>query len=80
MITDLATELLTELFGPGVVELDRLRPQCRLREDLGADSLDLVELQFMLEERDIAAPDEAFTVAMSVGDFDRLITASRSAA
>jgi acyl carrier protein len=42
------------------VEADKITPQASFAEDLGADSLDIVELVMALEENfDIEIPDEA---------------------
>lgn len=42
------------------VEADKITPQASFAEDLGADSLDTVELVMALEENfDIEIPDEA---------------------
>ncbi len=41
------------------VEREELMPQARILDDLGADSLDVVELMMALEESfDIVVPDE----------------------
>ncbi|MBI1735328.1 MAG: acyl carrier protein [Candidatus Rokubacteria bacterium] len=51
-----------------------LRPDSRLREDLGADSLDLIVLACELEERfGIAVPDSALERTRTVADVARLV-------
>ena len=46
-----------------------LRPEDRLREDLGADSLDMVELVYEFEEAfDTRIPDERAVDIKTVGD------------
>ncbi|HHN47112.1 MAG TPA: acyl carrier protein [Planctomycetes bacterium] len=50
------------------VSRDRVKPETRLVEDLGADSLDIAELVMELEEAfDISIPDDEEGVR-SVGD------------
>ena len=49
--------------------LDKVTPQAKFMEDLGADSLDTVELVMALEEEfDIEIPDEAAEQITSVQD------------
>ena len=46
-----------------------LRPETRLREDLGADSLDLVELLFEIEqELDVSIPEAEAADFRTIGD------------
>jgi acyl carrier protein len=41
------------------VNRDQLKPEARLEDDLGADSLEIVEIIMLLEEKfDISIPDE----------------------
>ncbi|MDM9585736.1 MULTISPECIES: acyl carrier protein [unclassified Nostoc] len=48
---------------------DKVTPQAKFMEDLGADSLDTVELVMALEEEfDIEIPDEAAEQIISVQD------------
>jgi acyl carrier protein len=48
---------------------DKVTPQSKFMEDLGADSLDTVELVMALEEEfDIEIPDEAAEQIISVQD------------
>jgi acyl carrier protein len=50
------------------VNRDQLKPEALLVEDLGADSLDVVEITMLLEERlDISIPDETSETAKTVG-------------
>lgn len=61
---------------PSRVEMDSL-----LREDLGADSLDLVEIAAGLEEAfDIEVPDEEVERARTVRDLVRYVALAREAA
>ena len=51
------------------VDEDQVTPETDLRKDLGADSLDLIELTMALEDQyDIKIPDEALKEIQSVGD------------
>lgn len=67
-----AQELVIRVLG---VTRDRfdLSPDAILVDDLGADSLDMVELQADLEEHGFGAPDEAFTYHMRLKDLAALI-------
>ncbi len=57
-----------------------LRPENRLREDLGADSLDLVEMVYEFEEAfDTRIPDERAADIRTVGDVFRAIEKGRAA-
>jgi acyl carrier protein len=50
------------------VEPDQVTEQARFKEDLGADSLDLVEFVMALEEQlDIAVPEEDLDGIATVG-------------
>jgi len=51
------------------VSEDQLTPEARFIDDLGADSLDLVELIMAIEEEfDIEIPDEEAEKIVTVGD------------
>jgi len=59
--------------------LDRLDRETRLREDLGGDSLDLVELLFELEqELGVHIPDAAAADFHTIGDALGHLERSRS--
>ena len=59
-------EVLSEQLG---VEEDDVTPTAKFIEDLGADSLDTVELVMALEEHfDIQIPDEDAEKIVTVGD------------
>ncbi len=59
-------ELLEECLGADVAELG---PQTRLREDLNADSLQLLELLTMIEDRlGIVLPEEQLEDVVTVGE------------
>jgi len=58
----------------------RLRADDRLREDLGADSLDLVELIYEFEEAfDTRIPDEQAVDIRTVGDVFAVIGSGKAA-
>jgi acyl carrier protein len=55
-INNKVIEVLTEQLS---VDAKKIKPESRFIEDLGADSLDIVELVMALEEKfDIEIPDE----------------------
>lgn len=72
MVFEKLCELLAEQFS---VETDTITMDTTLAEDLGADSLDLVELMMILEEEfDVSEIDEETAAKVqSVGDIVRLI-------
>ena len=56
------------------VEKDKIRPETTFINDLGADSLDIVELIMALEEEfDISIPDDAAEKITTVGEAIRHI-------
>ena len=55
-IEDRVTDIVVEQLG---LERDKVKPESKFVDDLGADSLDTVELVMALEEEfDIEIPDE----------------------
>ena len=51
------------------VDADAVKPEATFIEDLGADSLDIVELVMTMEEEfDLEIPDEAAEKIKTVGD------------
>ncbi len=68
---NIVLDILAEQLG---VERSQLTPEARLEEDLGADSLDIVEIAMALDEQfHISLPDEAIERVSTVGDiFDVL--------
>lgn len=51
------------------VELDTIKPETSLVDDLGADSLDVVDLVMSLEDEfDVEIPDEDVENVRTVGD------------
>lgn len=70
------TEIVT---GQLSVKADRVKPEARLMEDLGADSLDVVELAMALEEAfGLNIPDEQAEQLETVQDLIRFLEESRS--
>ncbi|BBD66808.1 acyl carrier protein [Nostoc commune NIES-4072] len=64
---DKVKKIVTEQLS--VDDADKITPQSKFMEDLGADSLDTVELVMALEEEfDIEIPDEAAEQIVSVQD------------
>lgn len=64
--TEAVFNILVEQLG---VPRAQLTPEGRLQEDLGADSLTLVEITMALEERlDISIPDEEWERVTTVGE------------
>ena len=56
------------------VQRDQLMPEARILADLGADSLDVVEISMALEELfDVSIPDEQWDKVDTVGElYDEL--------
>jgi acyl carrier protein len=60
------------------VNADQVTPEAKFVEDLGADSLDTVELVMAFEEEfDIEVPDEEAEKLQSVGDVVTYITSQQ---
>src|SRR6185436_19912015 len=56
------------------VSAEKILPKARLVEDLGADSLDLVEITMALEEEfGVEIPDEDATNLKTVGDLEKYL-------
>lgn len=65
--------LIADQLGVDVAELT---PNASILEDLGADSLDVVELVMSLEDVfDIEVPDEAVEGIRTVGDLQQYVAA-----
>jgi acyl carrier protein len=59
-------ELVASRLG---LDREEVVPDARILEDLGADSLDVVELVMALEERfDLVVPDEDVEGLLTIGD------------
>jgi acyl carrier protein len=73
VLRDVAVEILS-------VEPDKVKEGARFKEDLDADSLDLVELVMGLEERfDISVPEEELEDVTTVGQAVDLVMSKASA-
>ena len=56
------------------VDLDEIVKDARILDDLGADSLDVVELVMALEEAfDIVVPDEDIEGMLTIGDVESYV-------
>jgi acyl carrier protein len=65
-IQEKVTEIIVEQLG---VSADQVKPESKMIEDLGADSLDAVELVMAVEEEfGIEVPDEEAEKLITVGD------------
>lgn len=65
-IQEKVTEIIVEQLG---VSADQVKPESKMIEDLGADSLDAVELVMAVEEEfGIEVPDDEAEKLISVGD------------
>ncbi len=68
-------EIIVEQLG---VKPDQVTPEAKFIEDLGADSLDTVELVMALEEEfEIEVPDEQAEKLQSVGDVIKYVEESQ---
>jgi len=68
---DRINKIIVEQLG---VNEDQVKPEAKFVEDLGADSLDIVELVMALEEEfGTEIPDEDAEKLLSVGDVTKFI-------
>ncbi|MCI5904841.1 MAG: acyl carrier protein [Oscillospiraceae bacterium] len=71
MVFDKVKELIVDQLD---VDEDKVTPGANIQDDLGADSLDVVDLVMSLEEEfDIEIPDEAVENIKTVGDVVKYI-------
>jgi acyl carrier protein len=74
-IEDRVKDIIVDQLG---VNADQVTPEAKFVEDLGADSLDTVELVMAFEEEfDIEVPDEEAEKLQSVGDVINYITSQQ---
>jgi len=74
-IEDRVKDIIVDQLG---VNADQVTPEAKFVEDLGADSLDTVELVMAFEEEfDIEVPDEEAEKLQSVGDVITYITSQQ---
>ena len=70
-IADRIKDIIVEQLG---VNADQIKPEAKYIEDLGADSLDIVELVMALEEEfGTEIPDEEAEKLQTVGDVARFV-------
>ena len=70
-LSDRVQSIVADQLG---VELAEVTKDASILDDLGADSLDLVELVMTLEEAfDIEVPDEAIEEMRTIGDVQRFV-------
>jgi acyl carrier protein len=75
-MSDIKDEVMKIIVEQLDVDKARVTPEASFANDLGADSLDTVELVMALEEKfDIEIPDEAAQHISTVGDAIEYITA-----
>ncbi|MBC7852432.1 MAG: acyl carrier protein [Pirellulaceae bacterium] len=68
-------KIIAEQLG---VDRDRITPEYSIGEDVGNDSLDVVEMVMVLEEEfDINIPDDAAEKMQTIGDLIRFIVQHR---
>ncbi len=71
MIFDKVKELVAEQLG---ISQDSIKPESNILEDLGADSLDVIEMLMTLEEEyGITIPDEQIGQVKTIGQIVELI-------
>ena len=62
-------ELVSILSEQLLIDASAVKPESRLKEDLGADSLDMLQLLMTLEEeKGIVIPDEVLPTLKTVGE------------
>ncbi len=74
-IEDRVKDIIVDQLG---VNADQVTPEAKFVEDLGADSLDTVELVMAFEEEfDVEVPDEEAEKLQSVGDVITYINSAK---
>jgi acyl carrier protein len=69
--------ILAEKLG---LDLAEIRPESSILDDLGADSLDVVEMVMSLEEAfDIEVPDEHIEALRTIADVERYVAQNAAA-
>ena len=75
MVFDKLKDLIADQLG---VDEGEVTMEANIQDDLGADSLDVVDLVMSLEEEfDIEIPDEAVEGIKTVGDIVKVIEANK---
>ena len=71
MILEKVKELVAEQLG---ISQDEIKPESNIVEDLGADSLDVIEMLMTLEEEyGISIPDDQIGQVKTIGQIVQLI-------
>lgn len=71
MVIDKVKELVAEQLG---IDANTIKPESNIIEDLGADSLDVIEMLMTLEEEyGITIPDEKINQIKTIGQIVELI-------
>ena len=74
MSNDLSARIQTIVADQLGVEIAEVTKDASILDDLGADSLDVVELVMILEEAfDIEVPDESVEEMRTIGDVQRFV-------
>ncbi|MCH7228681.1 acyl carrier protein [Haloferula sp. A504] len=74
-IEDRVKDIIVDQLG---VNADQVNPEAKFIEDLGADSLDTVELVMAFEEEfEIEVPDEEAEKLQSVGDVIKYVESAK---
>jgi acyl carrier protein len=74
MVNDLSDRIQSMVAEQLGVESAEVTKDASIFDDLGADSLDVVELVMILEEAfDIEVPDEAVEEMRTIGDIQRFV-------
>jgi acyl carrier protein len=74
MSNDLSERIKTIVADQLGVEIAEVTKDASILDDLGADSLDVVELVMTLEEAfDVEVPDEAVDEMRTIGDVQRFV-------
>lgn len=72
MVFDKVKEIIQDQLNPE--DPSAITPDANVQDDLGADSLDIVDLVMSLEEEyDVEIPDEAVAELKTVGDIVKYI-------
>lgn len=71
-LNDQVRSLMAEQLG---VDLSEMKPEANILDDLGADSLDVVEMVMAIEDAfDIEVPDEDAEAMRTVADVEAYVT------
>ena len=71
MVIDKVKELVAEQLG---IDVNTIKPESNIIEDLGADSFDVIEMLMTLEEEyGITIPDEKINQIKTIGQIVELI-------